>query len=206
MVEELGHRERKKLRTRHALVQAALRLFEDKGYEETTLAEIAQEAGVAPRTFFAYFAGKEDVVFFDDHTRLERALELIDRRGPDETLVELLRRLLVEGLFSGSADSELAMRLAPVRSRLVATVPALQARELHLLFDTQRRLVRALREAYPGELDLVAAATAVGALVGAVKLTSAACLERGDTPEEIWEATRRAADLVANGLQTLGAP
>src|SRR5918994_275367 len=59
---ELGLRERKKQRTRQALRQAAVRLFLERGFEATTIADIAAAAEVAPRTFFSYYPTKEDVV------------------------------------------------------------------------------------------------------------------------------------------------
>ena len=50
---EAGWRERKKQKTRRALADAATRLFADRGYEETTIADLAMAAEIAPRTFFS---------------------------------------------------------------------------------------------------------------------------------------------------------
>ena len=60
--ESQGRRERNKQRTREALIQAALELFADKGYEHTAVREITDVADVSERTFFRYFASKEDLV------------------------------------------------------------------------------------------------------------------------------------------------
>ena len=59
----VGLRERKKQRTRQAIVEAATRLFAERGYADTTLAEVAEEAEVALSTIFNYFPGKPDIVF-----------------------------------------------------------------------------------------------------------------------------------------------
>src|SRR5215469_7353234 len=61
-----GLRERKKAKTRAALQQHALRLFQQQGYDATTVEQIAEAAEISPSTFFRYFPTKEDVVLYDD--------------------------------------------------------------------------------------------------------------------------------------------
>jgi AcrR family transcriptional regulator len=58
-----GLRERKKRKTREALAQAGAELFVNRGYADTTLADIAEAADVSTRTIFAYFGGKEEILF-----------------------------------------------------------------------------------------------------------------------------------------------
>ncbi|MEU4543468.1 TetR/AcrR family transcriptional regulator [Nonomuraea dietziae] len=198
---ETGLRARKKARTRRALVEGAMRLFTQKGYEQTTLAEIAASADVSTRTFFSYFAGKEDVVFFDAEDRLREALAMIDGRLPGESVAALLARVVEAG---ARWEDDLTGRLATERFHLMMAVPALQGRALHLLFDSQRRLAEALCSAYPDEVDPVTAAAAVGSLVGAAKLAAVMSLTRGETHEQAWTATRRAVEIAAGGLESLG--
>lgn len=62
----IGLRERKKLKTRAAIQKEAMRLFLEKGYEATTIEEIADAAEISPSTFFNYFPSKEEVVFADE--------------------------------------------------------------------------------------------------------------------------------------------
>jgi AcrR family transcriptional regulator len=62
----ISRRERKKLRTRALIQREALRLFLEKGFEATTIGEIAEAADIATSTFFNYFPTKEDVVLQDD--------------------------------------------------------------------------------------------------------------------------------------------
>ncbi|GGL07419.1 TetR family transcriptional regulator [Sphaerisporangium melleum] len=198
-----GLRERKKARTRRTLIEAAVRLFESRGYEETTLADIAAAADVSTRTFFSYFAGKEDVVFFDTRRRVERALAVIAGRRAGEQVSELLRRVANEALRPDPEEAELALELYAARTRLVMTVPALQARALHVLFEVQREMADALLRSCPGELDAIEAAAAVGALVGAIKQAVMAARDRGDPPELMWDAGRRGIDIALCGLHSL---
>ena len=206
MAGDLGLRERKKLRTRHALIEAALRLFAEKGYDETTLAEIAATVEVSPRTFFSYFATKEDVIFFDSRTRLDESLAMIAERRPGETAAELMLRVVEHGLISAATPADRAVRLSVTRVHLIMSVPALQARALHVLVDGQRRLAEALHRAYPEELGLVEASAIVGALVGAPTITAMALLDRGDPPDQVWAAARQALTIAVEGLRSAGPP
>ena len=81
----LGLRERKKQRTRQAIVETATRLFAEQGYAETTLAEVADEAEVALSTIFNYFHGKPDIVFAVLDALIESARARIVERPEGET-------------------------------------------------------------------------------------------------------------------------
>ena len=62
-----GLRERKKRQTRAAILAAAGELFEARGYEHVTVAEIADAASISVKTLFTYFRSKEDLAFADEH-------------------------------------------------------------------------------------------------------------------------------------------
>jgi AcrR family transcriptional regulator len=83
--EPQGRRERNKQRTREALIQAAFELFASNGYEHTAIREITDAADVSERTFFRYFASREDLVlsFIRDETH-EFALALAARPAQEE--------------------------------------------------------------------------------------------------------------------------
>jgi AcrR family transcriptional regulator len=118
-------RERKRTRTRLMIQTEALRLFNENGYAQTTVEEIADAAAISPRTFFRYFPSKEDVVIWDEYDPL--ALDLLASRPDDEPLAETLRAVLLETL--GGLDQRDPARLL-ARVRLAVTVPELRARFL----------------------------------------------------------------------------
>jgi len=98
-----GLRERKKQRTREAIVAAALQLFEERGFDQTTIADIAEAADIAPRTFFGYFPSKEDVVFADFPETVEGLSARLDSRSSDETAIDAIRAW-IEGLLDEVED------------------------------------------------------------------------------------------------------
>ncbi|TDC99358.1 TetR family transcriptional regulator [Nonomuraea deserti] len=191
-----GMRERKKRRTREALIAAAVELFRRQGYEVTTVAQIAAAADVSTRTFFLHFPTKEDVVLADADTRVELAVRIIEERGADESLPDVLATA-VQRMISEVAGSDLATGMADVRVQLMLTVPELQARMMRRLLDAQRRIVDALCRSYPEEDDVVLVGALVGAMAGAVTSAATYALRRGDAPEEVTAAMRAAAGRVA---------
>jgi AcrR family transcriptional regulator len=89
-----GLRERKKQQTRERIASVALDLFAERGYDHTTLAEIAEAADVSPRTIFAYFQSKEDILFCDEPLMYERLERTLRERPPGATTVDALREFV----------------------------------------------------------------------------------------------------------------
>ena len=114
-------RDRKRARTRQALVDAAVGLFGRQGYEATTIAEIAAAADVGTRTFFSYFPCKEDLLFPETDRRVRVAVDAIAGRSPDEEPAEVLLRALRE---ANDESEDMTGPLAALRIRLTMEVPA----------------------------------------------------------------------------------
>ena len=85
MTEDVGRRERKKQHTRDELIAAATRLFTERGFDETTTADIAEAADVSQRTFFRHFASKEAVLYGDDDVIADAFYDAIISRPARET-------------------------------------------------------------------------------------------------------------------------
>ncbi|WP_116024277.1 TetR family transcriptional regulator [Thermomonospora umbrina] len=91
----VGRRERKKQRTREALIDAAFALFAEKGFEATTVEEIADAVDVSSRTFFRYFASKEDVALTFQAEQHDAVFAALAERPADEPVITALRRAAV---------------------------------------------------------------------------------------------------------------
>lgn len=196
----LGLRERKKRRTRRALIEAATRLFQERGYEETTIAEIAAEVDISPRTFFSYFRTKEQVLFADTEARVQTALAVIAARGPADRVADVLIRAIGEVMASEAFREDLGGTPGAVRVRLLASNPAVQAAGARRLLAEQERIATALHHAYPEDLDANAAAAVVGALIGALVGTVLVSMRRGDDLERIRAEWRRAVEVAVQGI------
>ncbi len=117
-----GLRERKKLKTKEAIQREAMRLFQDQGYEETTIEQIAAAAEISPSTFFNYFPTKEDVVLYDRYDPM--MVSLIEDARPDEPLSQTIRRTL--DVLGRAMENDREMVLA--RAKLGLFAPSLRAR------------------------------------------------------------------------------
>jgi AcrR family transcriptional regulator len=124
-----GHRERKKQRTREQIVDAAFKLFAERGFAATTVADIAAAADIAPRTFFAYFPSKEEVVFYDFDGLFESLKAAIEGRPADVSAIDALREWVAQALPAEHDESP----EAELRKRMCIDEPALAAHQQHLL-------------------------------------------------------------------------
>ena len=198
MASELGLRERKKERTRQALISAARRLFDEQGYEQTTVAQIAAAADVSTRTFFSDFPTKEEVLHHNSRQRLEIGVRVLSARQPDEQPDELLVRAFDEMLADSWNMGLTAGRTGPALVLPVTSAGAALARSNARL----GRLAEALATAYPRSLDRVTAYAMVAAAIGAVSAAVAASLAEGESEENALAAGRRACRLATSGFRT----
>jgi AcrR family transcriptional regulator len=91
-----GLRERKKQETRERILARARDLFDEKGFADTTIPEIAAAADVSPRTVSSYFPQKEELVFPDKDEMLSALSRALDERPPEEMATDALRRWLID--------------------------------------------------------------------------------------------------------------
>src|ERR1700693_3245712 len=89
--EEPDRQQRRKRRTRRAIQKAALELFAERGYRETTINDIAERAEVAPRTVTVHFPAKEELLFDAEPFTLDGLSKRLSERGPHESALDALR-------------------------------------------------------------------------------------------------------------------
>lgn len=142
----VGLRERKKQKTRAELIDAAFRLFTDRGFDQTTIEDIVDEVEVSPRTFFRYFDSKEDVVigFFDDMGLELR--DLVEARPPEESPFTAARRALgsLVDVYIAEEDRVIAAK------RLSYETPSIRAR----LLDKHARWENGMTEALAARMQV----------------------------------------------------
>jgi AcrR family transcriptional regulator len=157
-----GLRERKKQRTRERIVEAAFELFDERGFDGTTIADIAEAADIAPRTFFAYFPSKDDVVFHDFEASHAMVASWLRDRDPGTNAIDALRAGLADAKGNIGAES---LREKRLRQCLVSENESLAAHSQHLMGKFADLVAEAAAKDLgdePGDLRprLVAAATA----------------------------------------------
>src|SRR6201993_3314080 len=129
--------------TRDRLAQAAFDLFNERGYEQTTIDDIAERAGLGRATFFRHYRSKEDVIFPDHDLLLERVRDRLRSTGHASalaTVADAVRLVLLHYLDEGD--------LTRRRYKLTSTVPALRDREI----VSVARYQRLFREYIAGQL------------------------------------------------------
>ncbi|MER8230846.1 TetR family transcriptional regulator [Streptomyces sp. NPDC094049] len=158
-----------RLKMRRELATAAMELFATKGYEATTVDEIAATAGVARRTFFRHFRSKEEAIFPDHDDTLVRAEAVLDAAPPHEHPLDTVCRGIKEvmKMYAGSPSVSVA------RYRLTREVPTLREREIASVARYERLFTRYLlahfdeRDHHDGNDDPLLAEVAASAVVTA---------------------------------------
>jgi AcrR family transcriptional regulator len=198
----MGLRERKRQQTRQELISAAMRLFEERGYEQTTVAEIASAAGVSTKTFFNYFASKDEVLFPHLSRRIDAAVALIEQRGPDDQMADVLVAAM-QHMLADALTEEVDGGLAAVRLPMIMSVRAVQAATLHRYFLAETQLAQALHRAYQDALDPATAAAVIGSVMGAAIAAALVCLQEGDTAAQLRVAVERAIGIAIQGVRNV---
>ena len=171
------------------LQRAALTLFAERGFEQTTAAEIAQSVGLTERTFFRHFSDKREVLFYGQERLVRAFVEGVEAAPPGTTAMELVAAGLRAGAGFFTDEQRPHSR---TRQTVIDQNPALQERELHKLATLGVALAGALRaRGVDGPAAEVAAQT--GMTVFAIAF--ARWIRTGET--------RSIADIAAEVLQEL---
>lgn len=192
-----GLRERKKLATRLALHRAALQLVAERGLDHVSVDDIAARADVSPRTFFNYFATKDDAVLGLDPGAMQQQVDAFRARPADESPVEAMRAVARVQAEEMARETD----LWPLRMRVIEQHPVLIGKLAAKFGESERALAAAIAErtgtdpdtdVYPGLL----AATGGAAMRTALHLWGHA----GDFTASLPDLVDRAWDALAAGL------
>ncbi|GGM03640.1 MULTISPECIES: acyl-CoA-like ligand-binding transcription factor [Micromonospora] len=155
----LGRRDRKKRQTRAALSAAALRLVAERGLDQVTVEEISEAADVSSRTFFNYFAAKDEALVGDSEGDRERVLRALADVPAQVPALRAIRLALTEVIEDVEGEAELWL----LRMRVVMQHPVLLARLVSGNAATEQALVAAVaaRTGLPPEDTYPALVTAV---------------------------------------------
>jgi AcrR family transcriptional regulator len=197
-------RERKKQRTREALLRAALELFTTQGYEHTTVDEIAEAVDVSQRTFFRYFAGKEDVAFAVQEMTEARFVDAVRARPPHEAPLQALRQAVLEGWDSirETVETCVPVELYLRMYRTIESTPALLAAHLRRSAATEETIARLLAEREGVDVDADPRPRLAVAVFGGVIRVTERQWSTGDDfgPDAMRQLTASYLDQVASAL------
>jgi AcrR family transcriptional regulator len=181
-----GLRERKKQQTREAIHHAAMKLFAERGFEATTIADIAAAADIAPRTFFSYFATKEEAVFSKFESLYADFDRMLRERPEGMSALEALRQWISVSVAAKEYAGD--FEYAKLELRLRRESPAVAACELQHTRQFERRLAEAVGEDFGEPANALRPRLVAAAAVAALQASSAAADEIVDTDPEAARA------------------
>lgn len=175
--EPTGLRAQNRQRTTDDLAGAALRLFAEKGFENTTIDEIADAAGVSRRTFFRYFESKEAVAFAERERRFTVFRRLLADVRPGETRFDAVQRACVTFArkYIQPAEGYIA------HQALIHRHPALVAYEARLDLKWEQAMAEALTAPDASKRDRRRARLEAGVIMGVIRAVLREWCESGGT-------------------------
>ena len=192
-----GLRERKKQQTRETIERAALGLFAERGYDETTLAEIAEAADISPRTIFSYFESKEDILFCEEGRYFAMVEEALDRRPAGATTIDALR----DFISALPAPDEDAM----MRKKVVAASPDLRMKLRAHVGQLEGVLAKSIAKDLDAGPDDVRPALVAASMTAAFEAVRDRLSSAGDEPDHdaAMEILDQVLEFLQGGLEAL---
>jgi len=189
----IGLRERKKLRTRALIQKEAIRLFLERGFEATTIEEIAEAAEISPSTFFNYFPTKEEVVFQDELDPLILAAFNAQPEGthPIRALRDSMKTVF--GQLTAEQDKVMRQRIS-----LMSSTPALRSAMLTQFADLVDQIAELMAGRVGREPTDFAIRNLAGALLGV--MMSALLIAASDPKADMIDVADRAMAHLEAGL------
>jgi AcrR family transcriptional regulator len=188
-------RAQRRFETQRTIQAHAVRLFTERGYDATTVTDVAEAAGVSPMTVYRHFPTKEDLVLVDQHGRL--VAERIAASSATQPLVRRIGSALIDSaatLTSGGHGDDLTAneQFLLARLQLMISTPALRAKHLDNNYALQQAIVDALED------DATDPDTTFG-----VQAAASACLAAMHTALVRWaedDGRTELPDLIAKAL------
>ena len=189
----IGLRERKKLRTRALIQKEAIRLFLERGFEATTIEEIAEAAEISPSTFFNYFPTKEEVVLQDELDPLILAAFNAQPEGthPIRALRDSMKTVF--GQLTAEQDNVMRQRIS-----LMSSTPALRSAMLTQFADLVDQIAELIAGRVGREPTDFAIRNLAGALLGV--MMSALLIASSDPKADMIDVADRAMAHLEAGL------
>jgi AcrR family transcriptional regulator len=191
-----GLRERKKLATRAALHEAALRLVAEHGLASVSVEDIAERADVSPRTFFNYFATKDDAVLGLDPEASGQQVAAFLARPVDESPVQALRSVARVQAAEMATDSE----LWPLRLKVIDASPALLGRLAAAFGEGEKALAAAIATRSGTQFGTDAYPTLLAGVAGVAMRTALHRWLSSDFTAALPDLLDEAWDLLSAGL------
>ena len=190
-----GLRERKKRLTREAIFAVADRLFAERGFENVTVAEIADAANVSVKTLFTYVSAKEELLFRGRPTVLDAVVGAVASRRLGQTPLVAAAQALLAAVNEPDEKASLESF-----QQMIASGPAARSRVRALRDEAETKLADVLLAEAPGAGGGIAAERAARRLTAAQIMV----LVRTVTSDEVTDLITKSADTDADRREVLG--